>query len=395
MQDISLKGFTAESRSQFDRINADVDALEADLARLEAVEARTAEARSFVRSPRPGVNDHYGRNALDSMSVEERKQKTGEAFRSYLIHGAAAMPAEQRDLLTTGAAGAVIPQDFLPQLVEAQKFYGRTPSLLKQRRTPGTARPMKIAISNDTANGVTLIGESTAVTEVDPAFQSIILGSDTITSGLVLVSVQELEDSYFSLDRFLTESFAKRFGRGTEKAVTLGVDTNGTVLPNQIAGGLVAGTVVGTTTTALANGIGWDDLTALYSALDPAYTQNPVWLMNSATRGYLIGLKDGFGRPYFQISPGDSKPFQSILGYEIVLNQSMPNMGANAVPVIFGSLDDAAIYRTDGDPTVLRLSERYMDTLQVGFFAYQRIASASIVASGQPNPLVSLKQAAD
>jgi HK97 family phage major capsid protein len=395
MQDISLAGFTAESRAKFDRMDSDLRSLEADMTRVEAVEKRDQNFNSFTRVARPGVESNGAGVRGGFASPEERKKKTGEAMTAYLRHGVQGMTMEHRDLLSTGGVGATIPQDFLPELIESQKIYGQTPFLLKQRQT-NNAEPLKIAITNDTANGVQIIGtEGTAVPEVDPAFQNVILGADTITSGLVKVSFQALEDSAFDLGKFLTESFAKRFGRGTESAVTIGKDSLGTTMPNQISGGLVGNTTIAETTTALANGIGWTDLTALFSALDPAYTQNPKWVMSSGIRGYLIGLRDGFGRPYFQVSPGDSKPFQSILGYEIVLNQAMTQtLAANSIPIIFGSLEDAAIFRFDGSPTVLRLSERFADTLEVGFFGYQRIGSASIVASGAPNPLVSLKLAA-
>ena len=81
------------------------------------------------------------------------------------------------------------------------------------------------------------------------------------------------------------------------------------------------------------------------------------------------------------------------MGYGVVLNQSMPNMGANASPVLFGSLADSYLLRSEGQPFILRLNERFADTLEVGFYLYSRIGGTSIVATGAPNPLVSIKQA--
>lgn len=384
-------GFDSERRTKFDKIMREVESLEADVARFEAMESRAVESERFERSARPAVG---AGKAITFNSPEERKKAYSEAFRSYALHGFGQMPREQRDLLTTGAAGALIPQDFLPVLFEAQKYYGPVATMLTQRVTDNNGAPMKLSIANDTANSLTLIAEGSSVTEVDPTFNSRILGVDMVHGGLVKVSIQELEDSTFNLDTWLREAFGKRYARGAEAAVTSAVDGNGTALPNSVA--LTSLAPVGQTTVALANGIGWTDLTTLYGALDPAYAIDPKWVMNSSTRSYLIGLKDGFGRPYFEISPGDSKPFQSILGFDIVLDQAMPNMGASAKPIIFGSLKDAAVYRTDGAPQLVRLNERYMDTLEVGFFLYARIGSASLIstASGTPNPLVTLQQAA-
>jgi HK97 family phage major capsid protein len=120
--------------------------------------------------------------------------------------------------------------------------------------------------------------------------------------------------------------------------------------------------------------------------------------MNSATRSYLIGLVDGFGRPYFQNDPGNSAPFNSIMGFPIVLNQSMvgPTAGvfaANQVPILFGDLEKSYLLRTDGQPSILRLNERFADTLEVGFYLWTRIGGCSLAQSGV-EPIVSLKIAA-
>ena len=67
-------------------------------------------------------------------------------------------------------------------------------------------------------------------------------------------------------------------------------------------------------------------------------------------------------------------------------------MGANATPVLFGSLEDSYMFRTDGDPSILRLNERYADTLEVGFYLYVRIGGV-VITPGSAT-LVSIKQAA-
>jgi HK97 family phage major capsid protein len=69
-------------------------------------------------------------------------------------------------------------------------------------------------------------------------------------------------------------------------------------------------------------------------------------------------------------------------------------MGASAKPILFGDPSSAYLLRTDGQPTILRLNERFADTLEIGFFLWTRIGGTSIVASGAPNPLVSIQQAA-
>lgn len=295
MQALALKGFTSESRAQFDKMNKDVEALEADATRLELIESRSASQSNFERSARPSIGNG---TTVASMSEDEHRTKTREAFRAYARGGVTAMTMEQRDLVTTTSTGqAVIPQLFNPELISALKYYGPIATLVRQRKTNNGGAPLKVSLANDTANGLTLVSTegSSIPPETDPAFQSSIVGVDTVTAGLVKISFQELEDSSFDLDGWIRDAFGLRYARGLEQAVTNGKDSAGTTLPNQSSGGMAGVAVVGTTTSALAAGIGWDDLTACLGALDPAYT-NPakaVWQMNSNTRAYLVGLKDG------------------------------------------------------------------------------------------------------
>jgi HK97 family phage major capsid protein len=239
-QNIALAGFNAESRSKFDKIQKDVDSLEADAARLEAMEARSREAESFTRSARPGAN-----GGLDvEQNVEQRKKTFNGAFRQYARHGYGALNAEQRDLVTTSdtTGGALIPQMFDGTLFMAQKFYGPTALQVKQKVTENSGDPLKVSIGTDMANGLTLLATegTSSPAETDLAFQSRIVDVDTVTGGLVLVSVQELEDSSFDLDSFLRDSFGVRYARGLERAVTLGLDSAGTTLPNQVSDGWLA-----------------------------------------------------------------------------------------------------------------------------------------------------------
>jgi HK97 family phage major capsid protein len=387
MSALASKPWTTESRTAFDKMSADVTVLDGDVLRAEQMAAHDSNQASFTRSARPGIGDGKG---INTMSADEKRSKVSSAFRSYILNGRGGMSEEQRDLLTTGSAGALIPQEFYPVLTDALKFYGPIVQELKQRVTPGSAQPLKISLVNDTVNSLTLIGEGTTVTETDPTFQSRIVGADLLSSGLVKVSVQELEDSSFDLTTWLRDAFSLRYGRGIEAAVTNAKDGSSTTLPSFTA--LTSIATVAATTATLAGGIGWGDLTSLYGGLDVAYLPNAKWSMTPQTRNYLVSLKDGFGRPFFTPDPSGDKPFQSIMGYPIVLNSALPQMGASKTPIQFGDYRSAALFRTDGEAQLVVLQERYMDTLEKGFFLYQRAGVANLDAG--THPLASLAQAA-
>ena len=381
---LQAEEITVEQRASAEKMLADVDVLETDITSLKRIEKFEAEQRSFEKSPRQKVGE------TNELPLEERKKQFTAAMKDYAMNGRHAASMESRDLLTIGAAGALIPQMFLPTLIEAQKFSGPIAQKVQQRVTDNNGAPMKIGYVNDTANGLQLVGEATPVVETDPSFSNKILGVDKVHSGLVKVSFEELEDSYFDLDTWLRNAFGKRYARGIEKAITTGVDTTGNNLPNTVSLLSVAqaNTVTAVETTDAA-GVAWNDVVNLFTVLDPAYVQNASYVMNGATRGYLIGLKDNYGRPFFENDPSTSTPFSKILGYDIVLDQAMPSMGASAYPIIFGDLSEGYMFRTDGQPRLLRLDERYADTGEVGFYLYSRIGGI-----GLNNALAALKMAA-
>lgn len=389
-QTIALAGFTSESRAKFDKITNDVQAIEAAI----SIEERLAEGRSFKRSE--GRGSFSGNGAYEA---QQDRRALSAAWRSFARHGLNSMSEEHRSLLTTSDAtgGALIPQLFEGVLHEALRFYGPIADKVAQKRTESGA-PMKISLTDDTENGLSLLATegTSSPAETDPTFQSKLLGVDTVTGGLVLVSFDELEDSAFDLDSWLRRAFSRRYARGLSKAIVLGTDVNGTALPN-FTSILSVASAVNSVTTTLAGGIGWDDLTNLIAAIDPAYAgENASWTMNAATRNYLLGQKDVFGKPYYTPDPSQDKPFQKILGYDIVLDQNMPAYGtASATPILFGSLTDAYLLRTVAEgASILRLNERYADTLQVGFFLYARVGGTSLVKTSAPAPLVKLVQPA-
>jgi len=396
-QKIALAGFTTDSRTKFDKIQKDVEQLEADAQRMEAMEARAADANSFVRSPRPTGGSHSGTHSAD-----EQRDRINRGFAAYARTGQ--IPQEYRDLLTTSDAtgGALVPQLFSGILVDALKWYGPVAQYVAKKVTDDNGAPMKVSFDNDTASGIVLLGTqgTSSPAETDPVLASVLLGTDSVTGGLVKVSFQELQDSYFDLDAFLRDKFSIRYARGVERAITLGLDSASTTLPNQSTGGLLGATQVGTTTASVAAGIGWDDLVNTFGAIDPSYSipGKATWMFNSSTRAYLLGLKDGFGRPYFTPDPSLDNPFGKLLGYDVVLNQSMPGptsnvFTANSTPILFGDLSKSYLLRTDGQPSVLRLNERYSDTLEVGFYMWSRIGGLYLGQSGV-NPILSLRIAA-
>lgn len=382
MQKLSLGKFDGESRQKFDSMNATVTELDGDITRLEATAKYEAEQRSAPKPTRGPVGQ-----ALegDPDGKEEKREKEKRAFSRYVTHG------ETRDITTAGTGsngGALVPQGFENVLHLALKAYGPVATLVGQKRTANNGAPMKISLANDLGNSLTVIGETTAVTEADPTFTSFLLSTDTVTTGVTRVSIQELQDSAFDLDSWLRTAFGMRWGRGLENFLTLGNGSNVASLLasataiTAVGNGSAAGGTGGTGSTAV-NSIGYDDIVALYGSVDPSYLSNATFMMSSAVRAYLLGVKNTFGQPLYIPNPNGGA-FDQLLGRPVCLNQAMPGIATGNRTVILGDLQQGYLFRTDGDLTILRLDQRWMDQLEVGFIGYSRIGGVATDAGSHP-----------
>ena len=208
------------------RIIATADLLEADIERAERSAKFDAEQRSAGRPPRsqPGFTaaDTNEQAAGEHRALEQyiRFGNVSEENRSFL------RPAgiEQRDLGTGAVAGSItagsqlIAQSFYPLLAQAQKSWGALTTILNVKKTD-TGSPMKVALENDTTNILSVIGESVAVAETDPILSGLISSTDFCSTGVVKVSLAELQDSAFDLDQFIRDAFGKRYWRGVSSMI--------------------------------------------------------------------------------------------------------------------------------------------------------------------------------
>ena len=362
---LTAEKVTNENRSAAQAMIAEVDTIEADLAILDRAAKTDTENRSAGRPPRaqPG----------EGTVTDEGKAEEKRAFVHYLKTGERKeILREQRDL-NTGNTSVIVAQDFLPQLIEAKKAWGQLTTAVNQKVTRN-GEPLKIPGVDDTAQMSTIIGESTTanpvtVQEKDPNFAGFINNVSFLSTGMIKISLAELEDSYFDLDSWIRDAFGKRIARGLSSLIV-----NGSQDGNFAS--IITTAQQSVTASAPASGssapFGYANFVQLYSALDPAYIQDASWVMNSTTRGEILGLTDNFGRPLF-VPSVNTDNLDRILGLPVVISQYHPNAVAGAAGVIqLGSLKDGYTLRTAGDVSILRLNERFADTGQVAFIGYHR-----------------------
>lgn len=370
---------SAEQRTKFDAIMADVDAMKQDIDRVEAserIQAELGESRGVVAGR---ADTAEGRAA----EVEDRQKKHEAAFRDYLLNGEAEMSPESRAVMrefraqsvgTTTAGGYLVPEGFSNALEESMLEFG---GMREAATVFGTAsgNDLPWPTVDDTAQKGAILAENTAVAEQDFTFGQIVFKAYKYSSKLVKVSVELLQDSAFDLNAYLVGALGTRLARITNEHFTTGTNS---AQPQ----GVVTGSSVGKTgATGQTTTIIYDDIVDLLHSVDPAYRRSPkaAFMCNDSMIKVIRKLKDANNLPLWEPSIKVGEP-DSILGKRVIVNQDVAAPAASAKSLLFGDFSKYMIRDVKG-VTVLRLNERYADAHQVGFLAFMR-ADGRIMDAG-------------
>ena len=126
----------------------------------------------------------------------------------------------------------------------------------------------------------------------------------------------------------------------------------------------------------------------MFHVLPTVIAQNGVWIMNRKTLGALRTLKDSTGR-FIMLDPITAGMPATLLGRPIVEAVDMPDVAANAYPIMFGDLSGYRIVDRVG-LSILRDPYTLSDTGQVKFTAYKRTGGDV----SHPDRFIKLKVAA-
>lgn len=119
-----------------------------------------------------------------------------------------------------------------------------------------------------------------------------------------------------------------------------------------------------------AGALTFDGLEDLVGSLKAQYRAGAVWLMNRRTASVIRKLKDGSGAYLWQPSTQLGHP-DVLLGYEVAIDEDMPDIAANAMPVAFGNFQKG--YTIAEMPGAKFLTDPYTSKPNVRLFAYRRV----------------------
>lgn len=354
------RSLNAEEKSKFDAMEADARSIKEQIDTLERaadlkkeLAANTEARQAAPKASKSSTFAKYLRNGMGALNAEERALMGEMRGTSTQVVG------------TDSLGGFLVPQDFSDELDIATLFTGEVERVAKKLNTAGGAL-LDYPTVNDTATDANLISEAAAVTVQDMTFANKQLSAYNYASQ-VRVSMQLLQDNAFDLNSFLAESMGERIARASNAALTTGT---GSSQPQ----GIVTGSALGKTAAGAAAITESDILDLIYS-IDPSYRNKPSFglMMHdnvaSAIRALGFGSSNDF--PVFVPSLEAGQP-DRIMGVPVYINNDMQSSIATATKTIIAADFSKYVVRNAGGVQFVRLNERYMDELEIGFVAYAR-----------------------
>jgi HK97 family phage major capsid protein len=426
--------WTAEDRQIWDKLNADVDAVEAEItaeakrlndesAEREAI-AKRLEAVSNYQAP--PVNDFRRKLGRDGGSIEDGPRHrnifeksangadgdfrvalqgwfrakhnpadAGEVTDSHRMAAArcginlnstsvnirlADNVSDVRNALSTTSGpggGYTFNDSFVSSLEQAMLAYGGVMNVADIIRT-STAEPMRWPTVNDTTNTGRQINESAATSNAtDPSFAQKTWYAYKFTSDTIFVPFELFRESAFDMAGLLASMLGERLGRIQATKYTTGSGAN---TPTGIVTEAAAGV-----TAASATAILLDEVLDLVHSIDPSRREmsGVGFMFHDNILKALRKLKDGNGLYLWQAGTTGGAP-STIWNYPYQISQDMASaIQASAVTMLFGQLSQFKVRQVNG-VRLYRLTEKYRENDQDAFLAFVEGDSKLLDAGDSP-----------
>lgn len=374
------RNLTAEENTQWEKLHAEADQLKVQFERME----RQADLEGELRTS-------AGRISTAQVSTAKpTTEQYREAFGSWMRFGMNGVSSEHRSMLAANrgnleeraamtvpdSAGGYLVADELVKKIETAMlpYSGIRNTRATIIRTNG-GNDLIMPTCNDTSNSGAILAEADAAGELDFVFGSKTLHAYTYTSRIVRASIEFLRDTAISgIEEWIAKQLGERIGRATGAHFITGD-------ANSKPEGLAHASTLGVTAADDVD-ISYTELVDLQHSVNPAYRQVGEWLLADAALKGIKKLKDGEGRPLWVPGVAVREP-DTILGHRYAVDMNIPAPATTTIPVYFGDFSKFHIRDVAG-MTLLRLTERYAEYLQVGFLMFSRHDSMLLDAGTNP-----------
>ncbi len=258
-----------------------------------------------------------------------------KAFDTLLRKGKEGMEPEELKALTVGndtTVGFLAPPEYIRELIKAVTEISPLRSVSKIRSTGQRSIQIPKRTGQFTAQWTAEVGTRSETTGYRVGMEEIPTHE---LYALVDISNQMLEDSVFDLEAEMQSEFATQFAKGEGAAFISGSSIN---QPE----GILTNSDVGETVSGAGAALQADGLISLVHAVKSEYGQNGTFVFNRSTLAAIRKLKDTAGQYVFQAGMMlTSGVPNTILGSPYIEATDMPDIAANAFPIVFGDFSQA------------------------------------------------------
>lgn len=394
---------TVEERAKFEAWDKEMIALDEQIdfqKRMESIEIAEEAGKAVRKDSDANKNKVYNNKAtaLERREALAKANKSGYAsltdaervvvdtenrdikiFENFLR--GKDLSAEEREVLntnyrekraqsvgTTTAGGYTVPEGFAGRIVEYMAKVSDLMMWANIIRTD-TGNVIPFPINDDNSNTGELIGENSDISSssADLVFSVHNMAAYKMSSKLIKVSAELLQDNGVNLTDYLAKKLAIRVGKIANSYYTTG---SGSSQPKGFL--QTRGKVTASTST-------WTqaELVALQDSIDPAYQNGRVAFtmhQNLLSELKQLSLGTSYNTNIWIPSFRDGEP-STILGKPYFINQAMSSTSATGDKIIaYGDWSKFNI-RIVNDFTLKVLSERYAEFDQLAFFGLMRTDS--------------------
>ena len=336
-----VRALTEEEQKEFDRLENEIKALEATIARMEKVEDDKIEKTDPAE------------NAGSEEKTEKEKQEE-RAFGNY-IRG---IVEERADVnLTKSDNGAVIPTSIADKIITKIKEICPIYEMADRYEVGGT---LTIPYYDESTQKITMAyaDEFTDLNSTSGQFKSIEL-KGFLAGALTKISKSLVNNSKFDIVNFTIGAIAEAARQWIE-----GELLNGT--SNKVAG--LASGVTQVVTAASSTAVTCDELMDVQDKVPDAFQGDAIWIMNRATRSAIRKLKDNDGK--YLLNPDVSAKWgYALLGKDVYCSDNMSGMAAGKTAIYYGNMKGLAL-KISEDIDVQILNEQFATQHAVGVMAW-------------------------
>lgn len=363
------------------RKNSEVSALSQEA--LSKVDAAVAELKTNYDEIRKEMQRPAAGTATTGIESEEESPELRSAFEKYIRYGvgesgrAMMKPEEIRALTSASDAdgGFLVNPSF-----EA--------SIISNAYDEAELRP--ICQVGSTGRDVVIIPAMSKATvawgtvNVSPTAQDLNAGNERIAindlKALVRIHNNTLDDSEADVMGELNTMFSMAVAEAEDDAIAVGVGVNspqGVAAWADVQARYSPSGVAAALSDATNNGV--DAIIGALYGLKKVYRRNATWALNSTTEGVTRKLKDGDGQYLWQ-PPVQAGAPALLVGRPLVNPEGMPDIAANAFPIVIGDFMKGYKLRDRAGVVVQRLVEKYAEYDQTGFLLKRRVGGQPVLA---------------